>query len=123
MTGPAVALLRRGQIVLASFDPAVGSEVRKTRPAIVVSNNTANAVAVRSPGATVTVVPLTSRTDRVWPFQVLLLAAATGLGRDSKAQAEQIRTIAVERIVRPVGWVPAELMGAVDEAIRLHLAV
>lgn len=123
MTGPAVALLRRGQIVLASFDPAVGSEARKTRPAIVVSNNTANAVAVRSPGATVTVVPLTSRTDRVWPFQVLLPAAATGLDRDSKAQAEQVRTIAVERIVRPVGWVPAELMGAVDAAIRLHLAV
>ncbi|MCK2026173.1 type II toxin-antitoxin system PemK/MazF family toxin [Microbacterium sp. SSW1-47] len=116
-------MLRRGQIVLASFDPGIGSEARKTRPAVVVSNNTANAVAIRRPGATVTVVPLTTATEREWPFQVLLPAAATGLDRDSKAQAEQVRTIAVARIVRPVGWVPAELMGALDEALRLHLAL
>lgn len=123
MSDTAIALLRRGQIVLASFDPGVGSEARKTRPAVVVSNNTANAVAIRHAGATVTVVPLTTATDRVWPFQVLLPAAATGLDRDSKAQAEQVRTIAVARIVRPVGWVPAELMAALDEALRLHLAL
>ncbi|WP_240744650.1 type II toxin-antitoxin system PemK/MazF family toxin [Microbacterium sp. PF5] len=123
MSDVAVALLRRGQIVLASFDPGIGSEARKTRPAVVVSNNTANAVAIRRPGATVTVVPLTTATERVWPFQVLLPAAATGLDRDSKAQAEQVRTIAVARIVRPVGWVPAELMGALDEVLRLHLAL
>ncbi|MFJ4223930.1 type II toxin-antitoxin system PemK/MazF family toxin [Microbacterium sp. NPDC089695] len=50
-------------------------------------------------------------------------AGATGLDRDSKAQAEQVRTVAVARIVRPVGWVPAELMAAVDEALRLHLSL
>ncbi|WZO58084.1 type II toxin-antitoxin system PemK/MazF family toxin [Microbacterium sp. LWH10-1.2] len=116
-------MLRRGQIVLVSFDPAVGSEVRKTRPAVVVSNNTANTVASRSSNATVTVVPLTSRTEKVFPFQVLLPAGATGLDRDSKAQAEQIRTVSVARIMRPVGWVPAELLGAVDEALRLHLSL
>ncbi|GGD90646.1 type II toxin-antitoxin system PemK/MazF family toxin [Microbacterium murale] len=116
-------LLRRGQVVLVSFDPAVGSDVRKTRPAIVVSNNTANAVATRSDRATVTVVPLTSNTARVLPFQVLVPADAAGLGRDSKAQAEQVRTIAGSRITRPVGWIPSELMGAVDEALRLHLSL
>lgn len=115
--------LRRGQIVLVSFDPTVGSEARKTRPAVVVSNNTANAVAMRTPQATITVVPLTSNTKRILPFQVLLSADATGLDRDSKAQAEQVRTIAVTRIARPVGWVPTELMGAVDEALRLHLSL
>lgn len=115
--------LRRGQIILVSFDPAVGSEVRKTRPAIVVSNNTADAVAIRTPRATITVVPLTSNTSRVLPFQVLLTADATGLDRDSKAQAEQVRTISVARIARAVGWVPIELMGAVDEALRLHLSL
>jgi mRNA interferase MazF len=118
-----VPLLRRGQIVLVSFDPAVGSEARKTRPAVVVSNNTANAAALRSPGATVTVVPVTSRTTKVFPFQVRLPAEATGLDHDSKAQAEQVRTVAVARITKPVGWVPTELMGAIDEALRLHLAL
>jgi mRNA interferase MazF len=116
-------MLRRGQIVLVSLDPAVGSEARKTRPAVLVSNNTANAQAARSPRATVTVVPLTSKTERVLPFQVLLPAGTTGLDRDSKAQAEQVRTVAVARIVRPVGWVPAELMGELDEALRLHLSL
>ncbi|WEK61931.1 MAG: type II toxin-antitoxin system PemK/MazF family toxin [Candidatus Microbacterium colombiense] len=123
MSAEAIPLLRRGQVVLASFDPAVGSEARKTRPAVIVSNNTANAAASRSARATVTVVPLTSNTTNVLPFRVALPAAETGLDRDSKAQAEQVRTIAIARIVRPVGWVPAELMAAIDEALRLHLAL
>ncbi|WP_258133331.1 type II toxin-antitoxin system PemK/MazF family toxin [Microbacterium sp. MYb64] len=123
MSVSTVPFLRRGQIVLVSFDPAVGSEAKKTRPAVIVSNNTANAVAVRSDRSTVTAVPLTSNTVRILPFQVLLSSAATGLDRDVKAQAERVRTIAVARIARPVGWVPAELMGALDEALRLHLAL
>ncbi|MBS1908187.1 MAG: type II toxin-antitoxin system PemK/MazF family toxin [Actinobacteria bacterium] len=123
MSAPASPLLRRGQIVLVSFDPAVGSEASKTRPAVIVSNNTANAVASRVERATVSVVPLTSNVARILPFQVLLPSTATGLDRDVKAQAEQVRTIAIARIARPVGWVPAELMGALDEALRLHLAL
>lgn len=118
-----ITLLRRGQIVMVSLDPAVDPEVKKTRPAVVVSNNTANAVAARGAHATITVVPVTSNVARVLPFQVLLPAGETGLDRDSKAQAEQVRTIAVTRVVRPVGWVGAELMGALDEALRLHLAL
>lgn len=113
--------LRRGQIVLVSFDPSVGSEVRKTRPAIVVSNNTANDVATRVVSSTITVVPVTSNVARVLPFQVRLRAADTGLDRDSKARAEQIRTISTSHVVRPVGWVPTELMAALDEALRVHL--
>lgn len=123
MSDDAIPLLRRGQIFLVSFDPSVGSEARKTRPAVLVSNNTANAVAARRPAAPVTVVPVTSNIARVLPFQVLLPAEATGMERDSKAQAEQVRTIATTRIVRPVGWVPAELMGAIDDALRLHLSL
>ncbi|WP_350350322.1 type II toxin-antitoxin system PemK/MazF family toxin [Microbacterium sp. A8/3-1] len=123
MTDSTISFLRRGQIVLVSFDPATGTEANKTRPAVVVSNNTANAVAVRRAHATVTVVPMTSNTTTVLPFQVLLPAAATGLDRDSKAQSEQVRTISTARIVRPMGWVPAEIMGAIDETLRLHLAL
>lgn len=117
------SMLRRGQIVLVALDPAVGSEAAKARPAVVVSNNTANAVAARSDRATVTVVPLTTNVVKVHPFQVLLPATATGLERDSKAQAEQVRTVSVARIARPVGWVPAEIMGELDDALRLHLAL
>lgn len=123
MSGASVPLLRRGQIVTVSLDPAVGAEAAKTRPAVIVSNNTANTAALRHDRATVTVVPVTSNVARVLPFQVLLPAAVTGLDVDSKAQAEQVRTIAVARIVRPVGWVPSELMGELDESLRLHLAL
>ncbi len=123
MSGASVPLLRRGQIVVVSLDPAVGAEAAKTRPAVIVSNNTANTAALRHDRATVTVVPVTSNVARILPFQVLLPAAVTGLGVDSKAQAEQVRTIAVARIVRPVGWVPSELMGELDESLRLHLAL
>lgn len=93
------------------------------RPAVVVSNNTANAAAARSGTGVITVVPITSKTDRVFPFQVLLPAATTGLPRDSKAQAEQVRTVSVIRLQRIAGWVPGELMGELDEALRLHLAL
>lgn len=123
MTDSSIPLLRRGQIVLVSFDPVIGSETSKTRPAVIVSNNAANGVAMRSPRATVTVVPVTSNIVRLWPFQVLLPADATGLAQDSKAQAEQVCTIAVTRIVRPIGWVPAELVAAIDDALRLHLSL
>lgn len=115
-------LLRRGAIVLVDLDPVVGSEAARSRPAVIVSNNTANAAAMRA-GGVVTVVPVTSNTARVYPFQVLLPANATGLPRDSKAQAEQVRTVAVARISAAAGWVGGELMGAVDEALRVHLGL
>ncbi|MEN2741140.1 type II toxin-antitoxin system PemK/MazF family toxin [Microbacterium sp. X-17] len=116
-------LVRRGSIVLISVDPTVGSEAAKTRPAVVVSNNTANAAAARSGTGVLTVVPLTSQTARVFPFQVLLPAADTGLPQDSKAQAEQVRAVSITRVQRIVGWVSAELIGAIDDALRLHLVL
>jgi mRNA interferase MazF len=117
-----VPYLRRGQIVLASLDPAFGAEAVKTRPVVVVSNNTANAAALRTKGV-VTVVPLTSNTARVFPFQVLLPVGQTGLPQDGKAQAEQVRALSVGRIAGIVGWVSAELLGEIDDALRLHLAL
>lgn len=71
----------------------------------------------------ITVVPVTSNTARVYPFQVLLPSSESGLDRDSKAQAEQIRSIAVERVGESVGQLPAPLLAALDGAIRLHLAL
>jgi mRNA interferase MazF len=69
----------------------------------------------------VTVVPITSNTDRIFPFQTLLPAAETGLQVDSKAQAEQVRSIAVERLGAVLGRAPAEVMADLDDALRLHL--
>jgi mRNA interferase MazF len=113
--------VRRGEIVTIELDPARGSEASKTRPAVVVSNDSANGTATRLGRGVITVVPVTSRTDRVYPFQVLLPASQTGLRRDSKAQAEQVRSVAVERIGRRVGHLPAPLMAELDQALRIHL--
>jgi mRNA interferase MazF len=115
--------MRRGDIYAVDLEPARGSEANKRRPAIIVSNDAANATATRLGRGVVTVVPVTSTTGHVYPFQVLLSAADTGLVRDSKAQAEQVRSIAVERLGARLGAVPGGLMRDVDEALRLHLGL
>lgn len=90
---------------------------------MIVSNDGANGTAELLGRGVVTVVPATSNTERVYPFQVLLRASETGLERDSKAQAEEVRSVAVERIGARVGVVPPGLLVALDEALRLHLAL
>ena len=115
--------MRRGEVRLVDLDPARGSEADKLRPAVIVSNDGANSVAERLGRGVLTVVPVTSRTARIYPFQVLLPARETGLRLDSKAQAEQVRAVAVERIGAQVGSLPPDLLAALDEALRLHLAL
>jgi mRNA interferase MazF len=115
--------MRRGEIRLVDLEPVRGAEANKQRPAVIVSNDGANSTAQRLGRGVVTVVPVTSNTDRVYPFQVLLLARETGLAIDSKAQAEQIRSVAVERVGSRVGLMTVELLGDLDEALRLHLAL
>ena len=113
--------MMRGEIRLVDLNPSRGSEANKRRPAVIVSNDRANAIAERLGRGVVTVVPVTSNTDRIFPFQALLTAAATGLRQDSKAQAEQVRSIAVERLGAIVGRAPADVMVQLDDALRLHL--
>ncbi len=113
--------MRRGDIHAVDFDPVVGSEANKRRPAVIVSNDAANFTSRRLGRGVVTVVPVTANVERIYPFQVLLPAGDTGLAQDSKAQAEQVRSIAVERIGARLGLVPNGLMRRVDEALRLHL--
>ena len=115
--------MRRGDIVPVDLEPVRGSEADKRRPAVVVSNDTANATATRLGRGVITVVPVTSNVTRVHDFQVLLPAAETGLERDSKAQAEQVRSIAVERVGGRIGVVPQARMDEVDEALRIHLGL
>ena len=115
--------MQRGEIWLVDLDPTRGAEAAKRRPAVIVSNDGANLSAARLGRGVVTVVPVTSNVTRIYPFQVLLPTRECGIGADSKAQAEQVRSVAVGRLVEPVGRVPAGLMAQVDEALRLHLAL
>jgi mRNA interferase MazF len=66
---------------------------------------------------------VTSNTARIYPFQVFLPARQTGLQRDSKAQAEQVRSVAVERIGERLGQLPAALIAELDSALRVHLSL
>lgn len=115
--------MRRGEVRLVEFEPARGAEANKTRPAVIVSNDGANAGATRSGRGVVTVLPLTSNVTRIYPFQVLLPKSECGLNLDSKVQAEQVRSVAVERVGKLLGTVPPGLMGSVDSALRLHLGL
>lgn len=115
--------MRRGNVVWVDLDPAVGSEASKRRPAVVVSNDGANRSAEGLERGVVTVVPVTSQTSRVYPFQVLLPAGSCGLPKVSKAQAEQIRSVAVQRVGRVAGRLSGSLLEDLDNAIRVHLAL
>jgi mRNA interferase MazF len=115
--------MRRGEIRMVDLEPVVGAEADKRRPAVIVSNDGANATAARLGHGVITVVPITSNVRRVYPFQVMLTAHDSGLRVDSKAQAEQVRSIAVERVGARVGVVPPSSMAALDEALRVHLAL
>jgi mRNA interferase MazF len=113
----------RGEIRVVDLEPARGSEANKRRPAVVVSNDGANATAFRLGRGVITVVPVTSNVSHIYPFQALLPAAESGLPRDSKAQAEQVRSVAVERVGRRLGQLSPSLLADLDDALRLHLAL
>jgi mRNA interferase MazF len=109
--------MKRGDIYFANLDPTIGSEIKKKRPVLIVSNNANN-----KSSTTVTVVPLTSNVTRVYPFEVLLEAFQTGLSKPSKAQCHQIRTISTLRIQsKKVGQIDQEITRRVENALRLHL--
>ncbi len=113
--------MKRGDIHVVDFGPGGGTG--GGRPAVVVSNDAANLTAGRLGRGVITVVPITPDVDRVHAFQVLLPTEATGLARDAKAQAEQVRAVAVTRVGRRVGSLAAEQLAALDRALRVHLSL
>ena len=113
----------RGEIRVVDFGQGRPGESAKRRPAVIVSNDGANTTAARLGRGSLTVVPMTTNVENVYPFQVLVPAQSTDLENDSKAQAEQVRTISFERLGESLGSVPARLMLELDEALRLHLSL
>lgn len=113
-------LIKRGEIYWVNLDPTVGSEIKKTRPALIVSNDQNNQFA-----DTVTVLPITSQTAKLYPFEVLLKREISGLQEDGKAKANQIRTVDKRRLSgKPAGLPLSDrVMLEVDKAIKIHLAI
>ena len=104
----------RGEVWWIEFDPAVGSEIRKTRPGVIVSNNSANRNLSR-----VIVVPLTSNTERLYPGE----ARVSVNGKNSKAMADQIMTADKVRLKSRIDALSKADLNAVDLALRVQLAL
>ena len=105
---------RRGEVWLVSFDPAVGGEIQKNRPAVVLSNDTANAVLNR-----IQVVPVSSQVDRLYPAEAGILLN----GEPRKAMADQISTVSKRRLRRRLGALGKEDLDAVIRAVRVQLGL
>src|SRR3972149_7595694 len=102
-----------GDIFDVDFEPVVGSEIGKKRPALVVSNNVNNQFS-----ETLTVLPITSKpAEKVYRFEVHVRKGIAGLTSDSRIKANQIRTIDKKRVLRFRGSLPAELLAKVEEAL------
>lgn len=112
--------MKKGEIYFADLDPTVGSEIKKIRPVLIISNDENN-----RHHPLLTIVPLTSQVMRVYPFEVLLTRADSGLSKDSKAQCNQIRTTSKQRITqsKPAGKISEEIMLKIYDAIKLHLGM
>ena len=105
---------RRGEVWWVAFDPSVGGEIQKTRPALVLSNNAANAALNR-----VIVVPLTSQTDKLYPGEAMVMLN----GEQSKAKADQIATASKQRLRNNLGSLSFADLAAVDKAVLLQLGI
>lgn len=110
--------MKRGDIYFADLNSTIGSETQKIRPVIIISNNANNKFA-----PILTVIPITSNTKKIYPFEVLLEMQESGLPKQSKAQCHQIRTISKLRIKgKQAGHIENMGMLKIEQAIKIHLA-
>ncbi|MFU8789885.1 MAG: type II toxin-antitoxin system PemK/MazF family toxin [Methylobacter sp.] len=106
--------MKRGEVWWVEFDPSIGSEIRKTRPAVIISNNSANRHLLR-----VVVIPITSSVDRQYPGEALV----TLLEKPGKAMADQIMAADKSRLKTKIGSLSKDDMCAVEDAILVHLGM
>lgn len=109
---------KRGEIYLVCLDPTVGSEINKTRPALIISNDINNRIA-----QTITVIPITSSREKIYPFETLLSPQESGLPKNSKVKCNQIRTIDKKRLVKPLGKVSLKKLKEIENSLLIHLGI
>lgn len=106
--------MKRGEIWWINFEPSIGGEIRKQRPAVIVSNDAANHYLNR-----VQVVPLTSSVDKLYPSE----AYVTFRGKKAKAMADQLTTVSKKRLINPDGSISAIEMEGIGKAIATQLGL
>lgn len=109
---------KRGEIWLCVLDPTVGCEINKTRPSIVISCDINNEFA-----DTITILPVTTNSHEVYPFEVRLLKEECHLPFDSKVKCNQIRTIDKSRLIKFLCSVSEDQMKLIVKACKVHLAI
>jgi mRNA interferase MazF len=107
--------IKRGNVFLVNFDPTVGAEAKKTRPAAVVSNDINN-----SHSPIVSISPITSNVTRVYSFEVEITPGTGGLRARSKVMVNQTRAVDQIRLMKKLGNLPKEIMKQVNQALKLH---
>ncbi len=109
------ASIKRGEVFLVNFDPTLGAEVKKIRPAVVVSNDINNA---HSP--IISIAPISSKVTRIYSFEVEITSGSGGLKTRSKIMVNQTRAVDKIRLVKKMGHLPPEIMSQVARALKLH---